>query len=584
MTVTIDVQPNAARIAGLDPLALNDLLMDAPEPPPPGFGALRPVSSNLIYLFERLPGAFFDDPGGLLMQARAHRFIERLHREEPGDYEKSWPFKVTPLPYQLKVFTVARKLQHFALAPTAPGTGKSKMVIDIAADKYMRDEIDCVAVICSPRGVTRQWINRALPEHMTDRVRWAGDFWRSTKRHYDVMYENKRVLRWMTFPIEAFSGTTGAAADALVAFMKSGRCLLVEDESSRIKDPTTKRTKALIGSWCRGKHVPGLAEQATCRAILTGTPITKGIEDLWAQYEFVDPLILGMSNYKAFEARYCVLVPAFWRAPAWQTKVSGYRNTEEFIRKIAPVTFVVPKDVLGLPPKSYEVIPVELTKEQRAAYKALHKATVEDLAALGIANPKAAVVKLTRLQQLLCGHLYAPGETLEEPPILKSIPSNRIATLTQYIEDNACDRPTLIWSRFTADILEIEQALLKMGRKPVTYYGGTDDDARDAAVEAIRRGAATDFVANPACAGMGIDGLQETVELAIYYTNSFNREHRWQSEDRIHRLGMCGTALYADMVVSGTVDELPLAAFKTTADLIQTLMDRPEMIPYLNED
>lgn len=83
---------------------------------------------------------------------------------------------------------------------------------------------------------------------------------------------------------------------------------------------------------------------------------------------------------------------------------------------------------------------------------------------------------------------------------------------------------------------------------------------------------------------MGIDGLQETVELAIYYTNSFNREHRWQSEDRIHRLGMCGTALYADMVVSGTVDELPLAAFKTTADLIQTLMDRPEMIPYLNED
>jgi hypothetical protein len=123
-----------------------------------------------------------------------------------------------------------------------------------------------------------------------------------------------------------------------------------------------------------------------------------------------------------------------------------------------------------------------------------------------------------------------------------------------------------------------------MGRTPVTYYGATDDDARDAAVEAIRRGTASDFVANPACAGMGIDGLQEAVELGIYYANSYNREHRWQSEDRIHRLGMCGTALYADMVAPGTVDRLALESFKVTEDLIATLMQRPELIPILNDE
>jgi hypothetical protein len=586
MAANIDVQPDAIRVGGLDPFRLIDLMQDAPEPPTPGTSVLRPVASNLLYLFEKLPDAFWNDPASKLMEARAHRFIEALHRSEPTDYDKGWPFKVEPKPYQLKVFAVARTLPYISLAPVAPGTGKTKMALDIAADKFLRGEIDCVAVVCSPKGVRRQWVIRGIPEHMTDAVKWEADWWRPTRKTPDrIMVPNGgRKLRILTFNIEAFSSASGKAYVALASFMKSGRCLLIEDESSRIKTPGKARTKAFIGEFKRGKHIPGLAAMAKCRMILTGTPITKGIEDLWAQYEFLDPGILGMSNYYAFRARYCVVVPAFRGALPGVVKISGYRNTEEFVRKIAPVTFVVPKDVLGLPPKSYEEIDVELTREQAKAYKVMRLKVVEDLQKAGIANPKNAGVRLLRLQQLLSGRLYAPGATIEEPPVLEALPSNRVATLLQYIDANAKDRPTIIWSRFTQDILEIEKALRDAGRNPVTYYGATDDDARDKAVEDIRRGRASDFVGNPSCAGMGIDGLQEAVELAIYYANSFNREHRWQSEDRIHRLGMCGTALYADMVAHGTVDRMVLDSYKVTEDLIANLMRRPELIPILNED
>jgi hypothetical protein len=103
---------------------------------------LKVVAANLLYLFEKLPDAFWNDPGAKLMEARAHRFIEALHRTEPGDYERSWPFKVEPKPYQLKVFADSRTLPYISLAPVAPGTGKTKMALDNAADKFMRGEID----------------------------------------------------------------------------------------------------------------------------------------------------------------------------------------------------------------------------------------------------------------------------------------------------------------------------------------------------------------------------------------------------------------------------------------------------------
>jgi hypothetical protein len=375
------------------------------------------------------------------------------------------------------------------------------MAIDIAADKFMRGDINCVAVIASPRGVHRQWVRRAIPEHMTDAVKWDAEFWSPTKKTpLHIMNPLSKRLRWLTFNIEAFSTDSGKAAKTLREFMASGKCFLIEDESSRIKTPGSKRTKAFIGEWKKGKHIPGLAEAATCRMILTGTPITKGIEDLWAQYEFLDPGIIGMSNYYAFRARYCVVVPAYRGALPGVVKITGYRNTEEFVRKIAPVTFVVPKDVLGLPPKSYEEIAVELTKEQKQFYRMLSKKLVDDLKLFNVATPKNAGVRLLRLQQLLCGRMYEAGATIEEPPVLTTVPSYRVETLKQYIDANAKDRPTVIWSRFTQDILEIEKALRDMGRIPVTYYGATDDDARDAAVEAIRRGNASDFIANPASA------------------------------------------------------------------------------------
>ena len=557
----VTVGPSLIKVAGLDAIALNDLLADAPEPAPQGWGGLRTTTANLLYLAEKLPGATWRDPERRLVEAQAMQLVAAQRRTVPGDYEAAWPFKMPPLAFQLDTFAQARHLTDFALAPVAMGTGKTKMILDIAADKFMRDEIDCLLVI-APNGVNRQWVVQAIPQHLTDALPRAAAVWKSTRKTpVEVAHAGRtRTLRILTFNVESFSRESSPGYKAAKEFLASGRCMMVVDESSRIKTPKAIRTKMIL----RLRHL------AAVRAILSGTPITRGIEDLYTQYQFLDPNILGMSNYWAFRARYCVTIPAYRGAAMGAVKIVGYRNIGEFVGRIAPVSFVIPKDVLGLPEKRYETREVPLTEAQAKLYRAMRDQLVEDLRAKRVATPANAAVRLLRLQQVLCGRVYERlGDETEVP---RDIETNRLDVLREVLEDH--DGPAVIWARFTQDIKNIKGLL---GDRCVTYDGATTQADRDEAVRRFRDGEVPYFAGNPAAAGTGIDGLQIS-ELAIYYSNAFNAEQRWQSEDRTHRLGMRASALYLDLVAPGTVDGLIIKNLRGKEELAKMITENPDML------
>src|SRR4029077_1904964 len=197
------------------------------------------------------------------------------------------------------------------------------------------------------------------PEHMTDTIAVHAAVWKvGLKKPLPeaVTTPNPyaRALRVATMNVEAFSAESGKAFMAARSFLASGRMMLVMDESSRIKSFKAIRTKT----------IDKLRQYSVCRATLSGTPITRGLEDLWSQYQFLDPKIIGISNYYGFRGRYCVLTQIYG-APTGAVKITGYRNVEEFVRLIAPVTFVVPKSVLGLPEKTYEQREVMMTPDQK---------------------------------------------------------------------------------------------------------------------------------------------------------------------------------------------------------------------------
>jgi superfamily II DNA or RNA helicase len=569
--IGINIGSSITRIEGPDLTRVVDLYEGAPEPGSLEEG-MRTTPANLIYLLDAEPGAAFFDPTGQLVAARAARLISAQDRPKPGEYERNWPFKRQPFPFQMEVFAAARVMPVFALAPVAMGCGKTKMTLDIAADKFMRDEIDGVLVI-APNGVHKQWVKQAIPEHGTAAVRWHAAVWAPTRKTPPQIMRSigQRSLRVLTMNVESFSSESGKSFRAAREFLQSGRIMIVLDESSRVKSNRASRTKSILK----------LRQYSVVRCILTGTPITRGLEDLYTQYEFLDPAIIGMSSFYAARARYCVLVPAYRGAAMGAVKVAGYRNVEEFVRKIAPVTFFVGKDVLGLPEKTFEVREVTMSPEQQRLYKALAEELIEDLRASRVETPANAAVRLMRLQQVLCGYKVEVEEGVDENgddvKITSSIaiPSRRLEALYDVLTNH--DGQAVIWCKFTNDILDVSEFLREQGHEVVTYYGETPNADRAANVAAFKEGRAQYFVGNPDAAGTGIDGLQ-VAELAVYYSNGFRAESRWQSEDRIHRIGMRGHAHYVDLVVPDSVDELVLKNLKMKGSLAKAVFENPALL------
>lgn len=578
MTVQINVGPSLTRLIGLAPATLNDTLQDAPEPPIPQWpaGSLRTTGANLRYLATRFPAEAFVDPDRRLLDARMTALIENQRLVEPGDYEAAFPFKTVPRPPQMKIFAAARLMTKIALAPVTVGGGKTKMCLDVAADKFLRNEIDALCVIASPAGVPRQWIEEGVATHLSDAVPRECYVWKPTRKVPETMMrpDGRRRLRIMAFNTEAFSGESGRAFVAAKEFMQTfpGRVMLVLDESSRIKNPRAIRTKAILR----------LRDMAAVRVISTGTPITKGIENLYTQYHFLDPNIIGMSSYYTFRARYCILQP-IPRAPAGAMRIAGYRNVEELINRIAPYTFVMPVDVLGLPPKVFETWEVSMAPEQARIYKAMAKQLIDELRAGQIVSSTNAAARLTRLQQVTSGRYFREVRTGERDENGDEIVRHEKIDLAlnprlDYLIDklNDYDGQVVIVCRFRDDVQDVAKALNNIGYPVVTYTGETSEAERAAAKRAFVEGDARYIVGNEAMC-MGLDGLQ-VASLMVFYSHTFNAEHRWQMEGRIHRIGMQGTAFYADMVMPGTCDRLFVKNREEKFDIAQAVARHPRML------
>ena len=141
-------------------------------------------------------------------------------------------------------------------------------------------------------------------------------------------------LKIYSFNIDAVNMDRGY--ERLKKCLKENKCLLICDESSRIKTPGAKRTKRLIR----------LSQLAEYRRILTGTPITTGIQNLYSQFKFLSPWILGHNAYEHFKNEYIIFGGYDNR------EIVGYKNTEKLLDKIAQFSYrIKKKECLDLPDK-----------------------------------------------------------------------------------------------------------------------------------------------------------------------------------------------------------------------------------------
>ena len=460
-------------------------------------------------------------------------------------------FKTKPFAHQVKAFDLSKKRRGFALL-MEQGTGKTKVIIDTAAYLYENKAIDTVIVIC-PNGVHRNWVNTEIPIHMSCEYRATFYSSQMKKKQIDKFNEVLEYdgLKIFAFNVEAFTSVT--AQKYMMTALKKSKVLMVIDESSRIKTPSSKRTKMITKF---GKHPNVIAKR-----ILTGTPVTKGAEDVFAQFKFLNPDILEVTSLYKFKDKYCVM------GGFKNKQIVGYQNMDELTERLGKYSFrVLKSECLDLPEKIYQRHYVEMSAAQGKLYKDLKKSFIAELEGNMIEVPEA-ITRLLRLQQILCGWFPVEGSSI---PIDKVNP--RIEALREVLGN--INGKTIIWARFRADLEAIEGLL---GSEAVSYHGGVSNDDREIAVNRFQNDPDVKyFLSNPQAGGIGI--TLNKAEYAIYYSNSFNLEERMQSEDRAHRIGTEKNVTYIDIECRKSIDSHIIKALRTKKSIADIVTKDPMSI------
>lgn len=445
-----------------------------------------------------------------------------------GKASRPFKFKRDPDPHQSIALSKCADKNFFGQF-MEQGTGKTKVAIDRACQLFCSGEISAVLVV-TKKGVHRQWIEAELPKDHGEP--YLADWWRN-KEIDQELFKAGPELKWWSINYDALRGKVGFAQALKFCRAHGGRLLIIADESQCIMNHTSSRHKKMIELKVYSSH----------RLLLTGTPQAKDLTDEWAQLKWLDESIIGCKYLTTFRAKYCIMGGYEGRA------VIGAKNLDEFKALKDKATYRVTKEEIGYIPKRYSEWSFDLTADQHRLMAQVKKELLADLGDGQTIEISSVTAAFTKIQQIASGFIIN-----EDQEVVRLMPVNknpRVQAALEYFDSRQGKQ--VIWTRFIAD-----RELLAEGMRDAGFtfveYSGPDAQRLLAKNRFINDDSVMGFLANPASAGTGTDGLQTVCTQAIYYTNSFNAIDRWQSEDRIDRRGMIGGSQYTDLMAKKSLD------------------------------
>jgi len=466
-----------------------------------------------------------------------------------------YKFKTKPYAHQLKALEMSWNKEVFAYFMEM-GTGKSKVLIDNISMLYDKGKINA-ALIIAPKGVYKNWYDSEIPTHMVDHVQKKTILWqalvnKTQQSKLDSLFKLGVDLRILIMNVEAFSTKKGL--EFAKKFLNCSSALVAIDESTTIKNPGAKRTKAILS----------LSKMAKYRRILTGSPVTKSPLDLYTQCFFLDPFLLDHQSYYSFRTRYALMRTANFGGRSVQIVV-GYRNLGELSEKLKPFSYRVLKDdCLDLPKKTFMKRIVQLSPDQFKIYEQMRKTALATLNGK-MTTTATALTQIMRLQQITCGHFKADDGSIQ------NIKNNRITELMDVLEE--VEGKAIIWAHWRHDIDTIVESIEEQyPGSVVTYYGDTSTEDRQKAIKKIQdpESKVRFLVGTPQTGGYGI--TLTGASTMIYYSNGYDLEKRQQSEARIDRIGQHFPMTYIDLMVENTIDEKIVKALRKKVNIASQIM------------
>jgi len=469
----------------------------------------------------------------------------------------NYKFKTKPYAHQLTALEKSWDKTEYGYFMEM-GTGKSKVLVDNMAMLYDKGKING-AIIVAPKGVYRNWFSQEIPNHLASHIQpkmvlWTALTSKTKDKEYQSLFETGHDLHILIMNVEALSTKKGLAFAA--KFMSCHETMIAIDESTTIKNPNAKRTKAILA----------LGKAAKYRRILTGSPVTKSPLDLYTQCGFLNSFLLGFDSFYAFRNRYANMIDRNFGGRRVQL-IGSYKRLDELATKLKGFSYrVLKEDCLDLPEKVYIRREVDLTDEQSKAYATMKSAALASLKGK-MATAPHVLTQMMRLHQITCGHLKNDDGTITE------IKNNRLKELVNLLDE--VEGKVIIWANYVHDIEHIVKTISdEFGEESIVqYYGAIPAEERQENIEKFQDpdSKARFFIGNPQTGGYGI--TLTCANTVVYYSNGYDLEKRLQSEDRAHRIGQEKSVTYVDFIAPKTVDEKIVKALRKKMNIANEIMD-----------
>ena len=303
--------------------------------------------------------------------------------------------------------------------------------------------------------------------------------------------------------------------------------LLILDEAQYIKN--SRARAAQVACLLSARH----------RLCLTGTPVQNHLGELWSQFHFLMPGLLG--DEKAFNTHF--------RKPI--EKQGDSARAHLLTRRLKPFMLRRTKDKVAteLPPKTEIVLPIDLGGTQRDLYEtvrvAMDRKVRDEIGRKGLAASQIVILTaLLKLRQVCCDpRLLQPSSAAG---------SAKLDTLMDLLDTLLSEgRKVLVFSQFTSMLALVEDELRKRGVEYALLTGSTVD--RAAPVAAFQDGRVGVFLISLKAGGVGLN--LTAADTVIHYDPWWNPASENQATDRAWRIGQAQPVFVYKLIARGTLEE-----------------------------
>jgi len=317
---------------------------------------------------------------------------------------------------------------------------------------------------------------------------------------------------------------------------------IVWDEVSKMKNSGTERVRSI-------KTVLDKFDWATG---LTGTPASNGYKDLHGQFLVVDRgFRLGVSK-TAFRTRFYRKIGPY--------KEVAYDDTESTIKQlIGEITLEMSAaDYNPLPDLRVNDIEIEMPDDLRIMYDKMERELFIKLdsgAEVDLFNQASLTNKCLQFSN---GAMYpVAGMPLWEP-----VHDLKLDALEEVL-DEAQGQPVLCSYAYRSDAERIMTRFKKI--RPINL---TECKSESSLIEAMRRWKSGDcplMIGHPASMGHGIDGLQDTGHIVVWYGLNWSLDLYEQFTARIRRQGQGAPVICHRILMLDTMDQAQALALDQKA-------------------